>query len=189
MSGVGAQHLPQHVAQEIQHSLGARRIAIAHEHGDGIQTVEKEMGIELHPQRAEPRLGELSRQTDRLHFVLARFGEIEQGMLDSHEGEVDGHAKRQRRENPTGVLPQGVADGRNWKHQQPQGGAEARPSDAQRQRADYMNADMASDMRPVQRKSTPGAQDQGREERVQEPVERAEEDVSHSNRFGVKGRL
>ena len=48
-----SEHRVQHIAEQFQHPRCGRCVLVAHQHTDGIQTVEQEVRIELHSQRTQ----------------------------------------------------------------------------------------------------------------------------------------
>ena len=77
---VAAKHLTQDVAQEVQHAPRGDRIPIANEDRDRIEAVEEEARMQLHPERAQSRLGHLCREASGLRLAFLRFDEVSEGV-------------------------------------------------------------------------------------------------------------
>src|SRR5215208_3239056 len=80
---------------------GALSIVVTNEHGDRVECVEEKVRVELRLECGEARTRELFREPGDLHFTFTRVDEVSRRVLDADDAEVDGHAKRQRGEDPT----------------------------------------------------------------------------------------
>src|SRR6185437_2495954 len=97
------QRVAKNPTELLDHANGAQAVTVAYEHGDRIQAVEQEMRIHSRLQRREPRRGELARDAHKLQLAIPILGEVPDCVLDAHDEEVDGNAKRERREDPARV--------------------------------------------------------------------------------------
>src|SRR5205823_949545 len=100
---------PQHIAQLLDHARRGRGVAVAHEHGNGVETVEEKVRVELRRERGETRARQLLRQTRHLHLTLPYLLEVANGVLDPDDGQVHGDAERERDEEPAHEIHDGMA--------------------------------------------------------------------------------
>src|SRR5262245_12887499 len=75
-------------------------LVITNEHCNGVECVEEKMRIQLRLKGCETCARELFRESRHLNFAFARIDKVTSGVLNSHDAEIHGYAKWQRREDP-----------------------------------------------------------------------------------------
>ena len=134
------------------------------------RVLKRKCGLSCAGERREPRARELLGEARHLDLACSRLGEVPDRMLDPDDCQVDGHAERQRDEQPAPEArghPPSRADGMSIARSIVPAPAQA----AQKSNRDRdMHAGPTGEVRPCQRPAPRGGEHRGREEGVDQPV-------------------